>query len=386
VQYLRDVANPRTRSNSGGVERVADSSARVPAAGQVLVQLSAAALALGVALFVSDRLVSAARADLLAVDFRQTYLPAGEALLHGHSPYPAYGYPPLVAFLSLPFALAPSPDVLATVLMLACVPVSLWLFGVRDPRCYAAAFLWGSVFNAVQTANVTLPILVGAAACWRWRDDLPTTAFAGGLAVAAKIIAWPLAVWLAATRRWRSAAGVVAVSAGVSFVLWAILGFSGLAGYVDSLGQLADKEAQNGYTIKALGGDLGLPDPVSSGLGSALALLALAAVVAFGRRGDDARSFASAMVAMIVASPIIWLHSFALLLGSVAVLRPRFSAVWLIPFALWFFSTGTGNGAPWQTALTLAVAAVVVAAALWPTGPVRSEPSASSGRTAPGEA
>jgi hypothetical protein len=332
-----------------------------------------AVLILTALLLLANRLVSAARHDLLAVDFRQTYLPAAEAILHGHSPYPEYGYPPLVAFLSLPFAVAPGPDVFVTVVMLACIPLSLWLFGVRDWRCYAAACLWASVFNAVQTANVTLPILVGAAACWRWRDRPALAGVTGGLTFATKIISWPLALWLAATRRWTAAIGFVLVGAAVTLGLWATLGFSGLDGYIDSLGRLADQEAPNGYTLQALGTDLGLPDAAASALGSMLALVSLAGVVVFGRRGDDPRSFACAMVAVIVASPLIWLHSFALLLAPLAVLRPKLTWVWLLPAVLWFVSPGTGNGATWQTSVTLAVAAIIVLEALRPTAPTKPE-------------
>ena len=336
-------------------------------------------------LVLSDRLVSATRADLLAVDFRQTFLPAANALLDGRSPYPDYGYPPLVAFLSVPFALLPSPDVVVTGLLLACVPLSLWLLGVRDWRCYAAAALWTSVFNAVQTANVTLLLLVGAAACWRFRERPGRAAAAGGLAVAAKIVAWPLVLWFVATRRLGTAIRLVLVALGVTFGLWAVLGFSGLASYPDSLNRLQAEQGIRGYTVQALAEDAGVPQVVRSILGVGLALLFLGAVVFYGRRGDDARSYGCAVVAMIVASPIVWLHSFALLLAPLAVLRPRLSWVWLLPGVLWFVSPGTGNGSAWQTAVTLVVAAVVVVEALRPPRTTRSQ-ATSPARTAAGEA
>ena len=44
--------------------------------------------------------------------------------------------------------------------MLAGIPASLWILGVRDWRCYGAAFLWGAAFHAVQTGNVTVPLLL----------------------------------------------------------------------------------------------------------------------------------------------------------------------------------------------------------------------------------
>jgi Glycosyltransferase family 87 len=328
------------------------------------------ALATVAALLFLDRLISAARADVLAVDFKQTFLPAGDAILHGHSPYPAYGYPPLVAFLSAPFALLSNPGFLVTALLVASVPLSLWLFEVRDWRCYAAVFLWVSVFNAIQTANVTLFLLVGAACCWRWRDRRWRAATSGGLAFAAKIVAWPLALWLVATRRLATAVLLVVVAAGVTFGLWATLGFSGLLSYPDSLSNLQQQEGTHGYTLKALAVDLGASDRVGAVLAVGLAVAVLAAVLVFGRRGDDARSFACAVCAFIVASPIIWLHSFALLVAPLAVLRPRLTWVWLLPGALWFVSPGTGNGAPWQTAVTLGVAAVVVVEALRPNMPL----------------
>lgn len=320
-----------------------------------------------------QKFVWAARDDILAYDFKQAFVPAAEAILDGRSPYPELGYPPLVAFLSVPFVLAPATEILVTVAVAACVPASLWLLGVRDWRCYVAAFLWVSVFNAVQTVNVTLPMLLAASVCWRWRDRTPVTAVAGGLAVAVKIIAWPLAVWLAATRRVKAAAGVVVVAVGVTLGLWAALGFSGLVDYPRGLGRQEGAQSHRGYTFQALVEDAGLPDVFGSIVAVGCLVLALAGVVLYARRGDDARSFACAAVGMIVASPIIWLHSFALLLAPVGVLRPRLSAVWFLPATLLLVSPGTGNGAPWQTAATIGVAVLMVVVVL--REPVRWTPA-----------
>jgi alpha-1,2-mannosyltransferase len=312
-----------------------------------------------------DRFISAARADILGYDFRQAFLPAAEKLLDGSSPYPEYGYPPLVAFLSVPFALMPSSAVLATVAVAACVPAALWLLGVRDWRCYVAAFLWVSVFNAVQTANVTLPLLLAAAACWRWRERVAVPSVAGGLAVSAKVIAWPLAVWLAFTRRLRAAIGIVLVAVGVTFGLWATLGFDGLRSYPDNVDNVQDTFAERGYTFGALAIDAGLPEGLGVLVSFACLALVLFGVAVYGRRGDDVRSFSCATVAMILATPLIWLHSFAFLLAPVALLRPRLSPIWFLPALLWFVSPGTGNGAPWQTIVTMATAIVVTLTVLF---------------------
>jgi glycosyl transferase family 87 len=308
----------------------------------------------------------AVRDDILAYDFRQAFLPAAEALLDGRSPYPELGYPPLVAFLSVPFVAAPATDILVTLAVAACVPASLWLLGVRDWRCYVAAFLWISVFNAIQTANVTLPILLAASVCWRWRDRAVVTSVAGGLAVAVKIIAWPLAFWLAITRRLRAAVGVLVVAVGVTIGLWATLGFSGLVEYPDSLGRLEGAQSGRGYTLQALMEDAGFADVFGVVSAVGCLLLALLGVALYARAGDEKRSFACAVVAVIVASPIIWLHSFALLLAPVALLRPRLSVVWFLPAVLALVSPGTGNGAPWQTVVTVGVSALVVVLVLLP--------------------
>jgi Glycosyltransferase family 87 len=56
-----------------------------------------------------------------------------------------------------------------------------------------------------------------AAAAWRSRDDSWRGAAAVGLLIAAKLLAWPLIVWLLATRRFRQA-GVAGGSAAVFLV------------------------------------------------------------------------------------------------------------------------------------------------------------------------
>ena len=262
-----------------------------------------------------------ARGDL-GIDLTQTLLPAAREIADGNSPYPAYGYPPLVAFALVPLTLVPWPELVWTGVLAAALVASLWVLRIRDWRCYGAAFLWGASFHAIQTGNVTIPLLLLTSLAWRARE-LPVRAGAwAGLAVATKIICWPLAVWLVSTRRLRAAVTSVVVAGGVTAVLWGSLGFSGLLGYPSSLGKLQTAQQGSSYTVRALLEDLGAP-----GLGRlawyALVLAVLAGCVIAGRRGDDRLSFSFAVLAAIVASPIVWLHSFVLLLAPVALYRPR---------------------------------------------------------------
>ena len=310
-------------------------------------------------------LAESARRGNFAIDLNQTLLPAAETLSRGDTPYPAYGYPPLVVFGLLPFAFLPAADVLFVALLLGALPLALWLFGVRDWRCYAAAFLWAPTFHAVQTGNVSILLLLGLAFCWRYRESPVALTIGGGLTIAAKIICWPLALWLAATRRYRGALGAVICSLVVTFGLWGTLGFSGLLRYPSNLDRLSTQVSPDSYTLKAMVVDFGASPAIGRILGILLILAVLALCVAAGRRGDDRRAFAFAVFATIVASPIVWLHSFVLLLAVVAIFRPRLSFVWFAPCLLWAAS-GNGNGAPWQTVLVLAVALAVSVVCLFP--------------------
>ena len=299
----------------------------------------------------------------LGIDFTQTLLPAAEEIASGRSPYPAYGYPPLVAFALLPFTVVPFPELVHTAMLLGGIAASLAVLGIRDWRCYGAAFLWGASFHAVQTGNVSVWLLLSAALAWRFRNSSMRSGVAAGLGIATKIICWPLLIWLASTKRWRTASVATLTALGTTIVLWGSLGFSGLLDYPSSLRGLESAQAPESYTVRAVFIDAGASPALGQIAWGLLALAVVAGCVVAGRRGDDRLSFALAIVACVVASPIVWLHSFALLLAPVAVYRPRFDWVWLLPAALWFGS-GSGNGAPWQTVLVLAVAGATLAFAL----------------------
>ena len=73
----------------------------------------------------------------------------------------------LAPFTVLPLLVA---EILSVVLVAATVPATLLLLGVRDWRCHALAFLWWPAIIGFQTANVTLPLVLGLALVWRYRD------------------------------------------------------------------------------------------------------------------------------------------------------------------------------------------------------------------------
>jgi hypothetical protein len=212
---------------------------------------------------------------------------------------------------------------------------------------------------------------LGAALAWRHRDRARYVGPSLGLSLAAKIIVWPLLVWLAATRRFVAAALSLAVGLTTVAITWAAIGFDGLREYPSVLGRLQEIEEPDGYTVYALALDLGVPAGVARVMGLALALGLLAGAVVAGRRGDDRRAFVLAIAAALAATPIVWLHYFALLLVAVAVAQPRLGPAWFVPL-LMYASTGTGNGTTLQTAVTIAAAALTVGLAL--AGPTPGRP------------
>jgi hypothetical protein len=285
---------------------------------------------------------------LLGWDVRFAYLPAAEAIVHGHSPYPGlhdpiledqkgYVYPPQLALFLVPLTVLPvaAAAFLAAMGSIACVVGTLRIVGVRDWRCYAAAVLWMPSMSGVLHANLSLPLALATAVAWRYRDSVWPPAAALGLAVSAKLFVWPLLVWTVATRRLRATALALVIGFVVTLAAWAVIGFDGLTGYPALLRRLNEIQAANSYSFVGMSSKLGL----GTGVGDALTFLVggalLVGCVVLARRGDDVRSFTCAVAATLALSPIVWLHYFALLLVPVAVARPRLSLLWFAPLLLW---------------------------------------------------
>jgi hypothetical protein len=308
----------------------------------------------------------------LAMDFHDSFRPAAEALLNRSSPYPppvaesmvhrdAFVYLPLGALLFTPFVLLPpmAADLVVTALMILLVLAALRILGIRDVRCYAIAIALPTTLSALQTANLTLPLLVALAAIWSLRDRAVLPGLVLALTLATKLFLWPVFIWLVATRRYRAA-----VASAVSTVVlvagsWALIGFAGLRDYPELLHMLAQALEHDSFTIFALASDLGAPDVVARGVGIAVGMATLVGCWILGRRGDDSRSFTLAILAALLLTPIIWLHYFALLVVPIAIVHKRLSLLWASLLLFWLFVQAFGNGTTFQTAWTLGVAALV---------------------------
>ena len=289
---------------------------------------------------------------LLGVDAR-VLLQAASALLDGVSPYPGFHYPPLPLVALVPLTAVPNAPLLASILALACVPASLWALSVRDWRCYAAALMWQPVSSAVQTANASIFIVLGTAMAWRYRDHARRAGLAAAVAVSAKLISWPLVVWLWATGRRAATGWCIAWSAlatvGLAGVIVAATGSSGST-YSGAASSLASDRSTSSYGLDDMLSGVGVPLGLSHAAFLTVAVAVAGVAALLGRRGEVDSSFGVDALATMLAAPNLWPHSFAFLLLALGVMRPRFTAVWLLPIAMY----GLPAGDPGPSALARA--------------------------------
>jgi hypothetical protein len=274
------------------------------------------------------------------------FLRAAGKVLHAASPYvyeadKTFAYPPFLAWLAAP--LHPLSGSVAgfvwTLLSLAMVAAALWLLELRDWRCYALVFVFLFTRSSVDLGTIEPLLLLAVAAAWRWRDAALRTAGAVGVAIVLKLFLWPLAVWLAVTRRWRAAVVGVGIAVALAAVSWAAIGFAGIGDYPSVLRRLANDESTSSYSVVALGVRAHLPLLAARIIAVlvALALLTAAVWVAHDTRRTprdrDVATLSITLAAGLAASPIVWVHYFLLLLVPLALIRPRLSLLWFVPFA-----------------------------------------------------
>ena len=156
----------------------------------------------------------------MAIDFR-SITPEIKGLAHGTNPYVTDGmqegghflWTVLGGWLLAPLAWMPGGWAVMMALELLGIAAALWLLGVSDWRMIALALAWPATANSFQTANITVLLAVLIAAGWHERGRARSGLWFG-LAVGVKLFAWPVFVWLVATRRWRA----LAVALGVQLV------------------------------------------------------------------------------------------------------------------------------------------------------------------------
>jgi hypothetical protein len=325
-----------------------------------------------------------------AGDFHYAFWPAGQHVLHGLSPYAdpgsptiahaiAFVYPALAALLLAPLALIPhgSADVIFAGLQIAAALLTLRLLEVRDWRLYGLVMLCPAVFSGWSVANVTLLLGLGIAAVWRYRERALLIGLLIALLVSVKLFLWPLALWLLATRRYAALAYAAVCGLALNALAWAVLGFGELHRYSQLLHALTAFEERRGYSLIALALHAGSSRSAAYVLAFALAGSCAVACLALGRRGREVPALALAIGVSLLATPIVQLHYFALLIVPLALLRPRLGPAWALPLAMWACAAAVPR--PWQIALALAIGTAMVALTLRRStiGPIVRRPSRS---------
>ena len=193
----------------------------------------------------------------LALDFHNEIYRQADAVVHGRDVYeppdadlsdrsnalwPIAAVLPVVPLTALPPGVA---DWVATALVIAALVAALWVLEVRDWRVYGVVLLWPATIEAIQTANISLPLTLLVAVMWRYRDRAAIAGIALGYGVAIKLFLWPVVVWLALVGR-RSAAAIAAVTAAASLLL--LLPFTSIGDYVRLLRNLGRTFEHDGYT------------------------------------------------------------------------------------------------------------------------------------------
>jgi hypothetical protein len=309
-----------------------------------------------------------------AGDFHLSFWPAGQRVLHGASPYLdpdapeiakaiAFVYPAVGALLLAPFAALPREvgDAVFTMLNIAAVLLTLRVLEVRDWRLYGATLLCLPVLSGWLVGNVTLLLGLGIALLWRYRDRPLAAGALAAAVVSFKVFLWPLAVWLLATRRYVALGWMALLGAAMNLVAWSVLGFDEIGRYRQLLRALADQRDDVGYSVVSIALREGLARGPSYALAMVLAALVAVACVVVGRRRNDHGALALALLACLVATPIVQLHYFALLLIPFAIAFPRMAPVWALPLAFWACG---GESSAWQASVAVALSIALVLSCL----------------------
>jgi alpha-1,2-mannosyltransferase len=342
--------------------------------------------------------IATAAAGRFAFDFRQ-FWQGGRDVVDGVSPYPSpasvdavnnlqalgpeaiqevfrFPYPAPVAVAlaplgALPFEVAAG---VLTTLLVGALALTLAVLGVRDWRCYGAAFASAAVLTAITLATLTPLLALGLAVAWRYRDRRGIAAPTVAAVVVAKLFLWPVLVWLLVTRRIGTTVAAGAWAVALTLAGWAVIGWDGFGDYPRLVSLLAEAVQEQGYSLVALASQLGLP--IAAGRAALLALTAATLVgmlVLAGRADGDRRVFSLAVSVGMLLSPIVWLHYFALLLVPIALARPRMAALWLAPVVLWATPFQENEGDAWRIVVALTIVAVVAVATV-----ARARPAAGS--------
>ena len=315
------------------------------------------------------------RTGTFGYDFRGSLWTGGRDILAGRSPYPAasashlvhvgnaFVYPPLAALVSLPLAVLPYTvaAVVWSLLNAAALAGALWVVGARDWRCYALCLTSYPVMDTLFLGQLNGVLALVIALAWRFRRHATAAGAAVGSAIALKLLAWPLLIWLLFTRRFKAALVCLATTTSLLLGSWAAIGFRGFAAYPHLLAADAEAFQDRSHSIVALAVRAGLSQSAGRVAAVLAGLLVLALVRRESRAGatNEVFAFAAALVAGIVASPVVHEHYWVVLFVPLAAARPTAGWRWLLPLGFWISPVEDRMHA-WQITAVLMVVGLLV--------------------------
>jgi alpha-1,2-mannosyltransferase len=256
--------------------------------------------------------------------------------------------------------------VIYTGLMLAALGGAMWLLGVRDVRCYTVTCLWPATFTSFQTGAISGFILLGLAAAWRWRRHELRIGAIAAVVVAAKLFVWPVGLWLIVTRRYRAAVAAAITFPALVLGSWAVIAFRGLGSYEHLLGILSNAESPLGFGIGGVAAATGVPQALLTACAAAAVVGMFAWLHRLAPPQLDRLAMMAAVLAMLLLSPILWMHYLILLVIPLALGRPGFSRLWVLPAVFQFASIVTTQGVyPDGNPVALCLCWCGIAAVVW---------------------
>jgi alpha-1,2-mannosyltransferase len=291
---------------------------------------------------------------------------AAQVISRGQNPYPAahahqlrkasnpYVLPPLISLLTVPLSKLPftAAIIIWNLIGVTGLLASLRLLGVRDWRVYLLSLCSFPFVSSLVLGQPDGVFALLAALAWRYRRSW-VAGLAVGVLVAAKVLMWPLVLWLVGRRRISGALAAVISGAVITIGTWAIIGFDGFTSYPALLSADARGFETDSHSIVALAIRTGVSRPIALGVAILCAALAVAVLLRFGT-DRDLSSFLAAIVAGLLVSPLMWSHYLVLLLVPLAIAQRRGSLTWLLVAAFWI-SPSEPPASPWQVAAVLVI-------------------------------
>jgi hypothetical protein len=299
---------------------------------------------------------------------------AAQTMSHGRNPYPAahahqlrkasnpYVLPPLIGLVSIPLGKLPfwAAILIWNLVAVACLCGALVLLGVKDLRVYLLALCSFPFVSSLVLGQPDGVFALLAALAWRYRAAW-WSGLAVGILVAAKLLMWPLIVWLVLRRRFSAAVAAVASGIVITLATWALIDFAGFTTYPKLLSADARGFETDSHSVVALAIRLGTGRPAALVLAVLCAVAVLAGLLRVGKTSDFT-GFLAAIVAGLLVSPLMWSHYLVLLFVPMAIVWRRASLAWLAT-ALFWVSPSEPPASVWQVAAVLVLLAGIAFAA-----------------------